>query len=147
MGNKIVKHIKKYPLPGFLLGKIDPKRYAKWLDRKARTHVRRDRAKGNKRASISVYKEAIQCAVVFSIGRDAYTNELLRWDLISRYDNLKSKAIKREYKHRYALLPTVDHEGHGAKTTKFKICAWRTNDAKNDLLLSDFVKLCQMVLK
>src|SRR5467141_3173963 len=57
----------------------------------------------------------------------------------------QSKAC-RIYKARFALLPTVDHLGDGKGPADFKICGWRTNDAKGDLLLEDFVALCSRVV-
>ena len=88
----------------------------------------------------------IHRAVVHCNGRDSYTGEDLRWDLISTYDNEKSKAGRREYKAGFALLPTVDHVGDGLGPADFKICGWRTNDAKNDLSYSEFVEVCRRVV-
>ena len=86
-------------------------------------------------------------AVLSSHGLDAYTGEKLNWTLISKYDNEMSKQLGRKYKHKFALLPTVDHvddprQGSG----KFNICSWRTNDAKHDLGLDEFIELCEKVL-
>lgn len=81
-----------------------------------------------------------------SNGVDAYTGRPLRWDLISLYDNDDSKAGKRGYKAKFAELPTVDHVGDGLGPADFRICAWRTNDAKNDLTHEQFVELCHMVV-
>jgi len=53
----------------------------------------------------------------------------------------------RNYKKEFALLPTVDHVGDGTGPLDLKICSWRTNDAKNDLPLSEFISVCQAVLK
>jgi hypothetical protein len=44
-------------------------------------------------------------------------------------------------------LPTVDHVGIGLDKADFKICAWRVNDAKNDLGLDEFLELCSQVLE
>ncbi len=137
----------KYPLPECLAGRVTAMAYRKWLHRKAKAHVGRDRARGNKSASVSDYKSAIHQAVDLSGGVDAYTGEKLDWLLISRYDNKTSKIQRRGYKHKFGLLPTVDHVGDGTGPASFKICAWRTNDAKNDLPLSEFVSLCQYVLE
>ncbi len=110
-------------------------------------HVRRDRTRGNRSVSVADYKAAIHRAVGISGGADAYTGEPLDWTLISRYNNDDSKAQRRGYKYKFGLLPTVDHVGDGTGTANFKICAWRTNDAKNDLSLRDFISLCQRVLE
>jgi hypothetical protein len=80
--------------------------------------------------------------VCLSIGTDEYTGEQLAWNLISTYNNDESKQGRRAYKARFALLPTVDHVGDGTGAADFKICGWRTNDAKGDLSLEEFVALC-----
>lgn len=137
-----------FELPSFLEERsISRASYVRWLERKAATHVKRDRKRGNTSASISAYKRAIHDAVCASEGRDAYTGEPLAWNLISTYDNNESKQGRRDYKARFALLPTVDHIGDGTGLADFKICAWRTNDAKGDLSLEAFVALCERVLK
>ena len=81
-----------------------------------------------------------------SNGRDAYTNEVLYWNLLSKYNNEDSKKYKREYKKRFALLPSVDHVNDGLGKPKFKICSWRTNDSKNDLRYDESIELCRKVL-
>jgi|SRR5947209_8377037 len=135
-----------FELPLFLNNLVSSEAYVRWLQRKAAAHVKRDRKRGNSSASISDYKRAIHNAVCASQGRDAYTGEQLNWHLISTYDNAESKQGRRVYKARFALLPTVDHIGDGTGPADFKICAWRTNDAKGDLSLEEFVALCERVL-
>ena len=87
------------------------------------------------------FRLAIHDAVVASGGVDAYTGHPLRWDLISTYDNEKSKAGKRAYKQGLGDLPSVDHVADGVEALDFRICAWRTNDAKSDLTYEEFLKL------
>ncbi|HEY1938772.1 MAG TPA: hypothetical protein VGJ33_12620 [Candidatus Angelobacter sp.] len=89
---------------------------------------------------------AIHCAVVHCGGQDHYTGELLDWSLLGRYSNEESKAQGRHYKAALALLPSVDHVGDGLGEADFKICAWRTNDAKNDVAHEEFVALCRRVV-
>jgi len=137
---------RKYQRPIFLDDIISQKVYEKWLSRKASTHVRRDRRRGNTFASITEYKSAIHAAVIQCCGRDAYTGEQLRWDLLSKYDNEQSRKGKRAYKAKFALLPSVDHVGDGSGPANFKICGWRTNDAKNDLSYEDFHSLCKKIV-
>jgi hypothetical protein len=137
----------RYELPVFLTGVVAPEKYRRWLQRKAAAHVRRDRKRRRGTPSISRYKQAIHAAVLASAGRDAYTGLLLDWSLIGRYTNATSKAGRVRYKHRFADLPTVDHDGGSASTPLFRICSWRTNDAKHDLPYVDFVRLCRVVLK
>jgi len=133
-------------MPAFLNGSVSPKAYERWLGRKAMAHVKRDRKRGNAAATRALYKEAIHAAVVLSQGRDAYTGEQLDWKLISTYNNDESKLGKHGYKSGFALLPTVDHVGPGTTEASFRICGWRTNDAKNDLSHEEFVDLCAKVL-
>ena len=138
---------RKYELPAFLSGVVTQGVYERWLRRKAQAHVRRDRRLGNEDAIGESYRDAIHAAAVKSAGMDAYTGEALNWSLISQYDNDESQEQKREYKRRFALLPTVDHVGDSMGPADFRICGWRTNDAKNDLAFTDFVSLCRTVLE
>jgi hypothetical protein len=138
--------MRKYALPGFLQSVLTQHAYERWLSRKAIAHVKRDRKRGNQAAINEAYKLAIHQAVCSSLGADAYTGELLDWSLASKYDNEASKLGKRAYKAKFALLPTVDHVGDGLGPADFKICSWRTNDAKGDLSLSEFVELCHRVI-
>ncbi len=133
-------------MPRFLAEVISAEVYEGWLARKAAAHVKRDRKRLQIGVTQSLYKEAIHWAVVLSDGRDAYTGEDLHWKLISTYRNEESKAGRHGYKTGFALLPTVDHVSAGATEASFKICAWRTNDAKNDLSHPAFIELCKMVL-
>jgi hypothetical protein len=136
----------KYQLPVCLKGKISQESYERWLDRKAMTHKKRDSARGNKSATKKKYKIVIHNAVEESNGKDAYTKEELNWCLLSRYNNEASKKLGRKYKETFALLPTVDHVGDGTGPANFKICAWRTNDAKSDLPYDEFLELCRKVV-
>ena len=138
---------RKYELPDFLAGICSQEHYVRWLQRKATAHARRDRRRGNPDARISEYKQAIHEAVFRGGDRDAYTDEKLDWALISTYDNTESKKRGRAYKKGFALLPTVDHVGDGTGKPDFVICSWRTNDAKSDLSLKEFLALCRRVLK
>lgn len=138
---------RKYAIPSFLDGVQTQFSYERWLHRKAMAHVKRDRRRGNDSASVAEYKLAIHSAVAESRGHDAYTGELLDWTLLSKYDNEQSKKHKREYKKRFALLPSVDHVGDGTGPADFKICGWRTNDCKNDLTLEELRTFCHAILK
>lgn len=133
-------------MPLFLNRHVTPEVYERWLNRKAMAHVKRDRRRGHPAATRALYKEAIHAAVVLSGGHDAYTGETLDWNLVSTYKNEDSKAGRHTYKASYALLPTVDHVSAGAAEASFRICSWRTNDAKNDLSPEAFVELCARVL-
>jgi len=136
----------RYELPKVLEGECSQQDYTHWLYGKAAAHVKRDKKRGNTQATTEIYKTAIHKAVSEGGNSDAYTGRPLRWDLIRTYDNEESKAGKREYKKRFADLPTVDHEDDGMGEPKFKICAWRTNDCKNDLAVEELMEFCQMFL-
>jgi hypothetical protein len=137
---------RKHTMPPFLDGVVPPDKYESWLTRKASAHVKRDR-KRNRSASVSLYKEAIHAAVLVSQGLDAYTGEQLDWTRIGTYDNEASKLGRHGYKSEHALLPTVDHVDSSATEASFKICAWRTNAAKNDLTVPAFLEVCAQVLR
>ena len=138
---------KKYQIPSFLSGQVTHEIYERWLRRKAQAHVKRDRRRGNETAIGETYRVAIHAAVVESGGLDAYTGEKLDWSLISQYDNDESQEHGRHYKRGFALLPTVDHVGDGMGQADFRICGWRTNDAKSDLEMPEFLAVCQAVLE
>lgn len=135
-----------FELPRFLDTVVTREVYVRWLQRKALAHIKRDRKRGNTCGSVSEYKRAIHQAVCRSGGKDAYTGEHLAWNLISTYDNNDSKLGRRSYKAAFALLPTVDHIGDGTGPADFRICGWRTNDAKGDLSLEEFITLCARVV-
>lgn len=136
----------KYPCPNFLDDHCTPKAFHKWLERKARTHVKRDRERGHKVATREAYMIAIHNAVIDSGGLDDYTGERLAWEKISTWDNVKSKAGRRAYKKSFWDLPTVDHCGDDLTANAFRICSWRTNDSKNDLSDEDLIAFCRIVL-
>jgi hypothetical protein len=138
---------RKYQLPLFLSGLVTNETYERWLRRKAQAHVKRDRQRGNETAIGETYRNAIHAAVVESGGTDAYTGEQLDWSLISKYDNDESKKKGRHYKQGFALLPTVDHIGDGTGLADFRICSWRTNDAKHDLDVQEFLAVCRAALE
>ena len=134
-----------YELPNCLKKKISKEIYIKWLDRKAGSLRRRDRK--NSHATKKGYKEAIHQAVNQSKGRDAYTGGKLVWSLISKWKNEDAKKGGDEYMRRFALLPTVDHfSGRGSKPD-FRICSWRTNDAKGNMSLKEFRDFCKKVIR
>jgi hypothetical protein len=137
---------RKYQIPLFLQGVISQEAYSRWLARKAAAHVKRDRKRGNPEATIESYKGAIHEAVSSSGGLDDYTGERLSWELVSTYENGAAQLGRRVYKAGFATLPTVDHVVDGLGPANFKICAWRTNDAKSDLDHAAFVELCRKVI-
>lgn len=135
------------PLPAFLEGRLLPSVYERWLARKAAAHVKRDRKRGYQGVTGAVYRATIHEPVVCSEGRDVYTGEGLAWHLISKYSNDESESGRHQYKAGFAMLPTVDHIDSSLSNSGFCICAWRTNDAKNDLSHQAFIDLCLKVLQ
>jgi hypothetical protein len=134
-----------FHLPAFLADVVSRAQYVRWLQRKAQSHLRRDRARGNTVGSVASYKRSIHEAVCNCGGVDDYTGEQLDWSLLSTYNNDDSKLGGRAYKAKFAHLPTVDHVGDGTGAADFRIFGWAVNDAKGDLALRDFVRLCQRV--
>jgi len=139
--------MKKRSLPPFLEGRVEPQVYERWLQRKAAAHAKRDQKRWKDWKSGADYRDAIHKAVLDSGGKDAYTGEELDWNLISTYNNAASEAGRHTYKAGFALLPTVDHIHAANPNAEFCICAWRTNDAKNDLSHLSFIELCERVLR
>jgi hypothetical protein len=138
----------KYSVPDCVKGKCSQTRYSRWLGRKARAHVSRDRKRrGNDSCTVARYKAEIHAAVAAGGDRDHYTGEVLNWSLISTFENHAAKAGGLKYKKSLALLPTVDHtfDEHGRQ--RFVICSWRVNDAKSDLTADEFYNLCELVLR
>jgi hypothetical protein len=138
---------RRYQFPQRLDASVKQSKYDRWLHWRAVAHVKRDRRKGNRTATVQSYKEAIHSAVVGSDGRDPYSGEKLDWSLIGTYTNEGAKHGGREYKARFALLPSVDHVRDGLGPADFMICSWRANDAKSDLSYADFVALCRKVVQ
>jgi len=134
-----------YELPRFLEGVVSQEKYVRWLDRKARAHLNRDR-KLRPDAKYVDYKKAIHKAVVESHGKDAYTGQQLNWRLISKWDNKQAKELGSLYKAKFAELPSVDHVSSRRGASEFAICSWRTNDAKNDMTVQEFVSLCKKIV-
>ena len=133
----------EYLPPTFLNGRVTPSDYRKWLQRQAVQHRKRDKPRGNKK-TIADYKKAIHKAVMKSNGLDPYTREQLVWELAGKWRNEDAKKGGLKYKRKFALCPSVDHVSYGKPN--FKICAWRTNDAKGDLSITEFRDLCRKVV-
>ena len=134
----------KYNIPEFFKGKIGQVAYNRWLSRKASAHVKRDRNRGFKNATIAEYKQAIHEAVTRSKGKDEYTGWELDWHKINTYRNDEARREGSSYMKNFSKLPTVDHSSPGV--VKFKICSLIINDMKSYLTLSEFKKNCRAVL-
>ncbi len=138
----------KYELPQFLeRTEINRQKYAVWLERKARSHARRDSRRRRKKISTSDYKKFIHEAVLNSNGLDFYTRERLDWPLIGDYDNDRAEKEGIKYRRDLALLPTVDHEDPVAQEPVFRICGMQTNDCKSNLTVGQLKEFCKKFLK
>lgn len=95
-------------LPDFLAGRVNAEQYAKCLESSRRRRMSAAIAIGViSGPDWTAYKDAINAAVVESQGRDAYTGEELRWELLCAYKD-ESEAGRSTYKAQFALLP-LDH--------------------------------------
>lgn len=128
--------MKENDIPEFILNdKVDKAKYLQWIDRKTRSLFKRDQKRAQKQKitfayKMKNYKESIIEAINKSEGKDFYTGEMLRWDLISQYRDKKLH-----------MLPTIDHMNSQCEPN-FVVCSWKMNDAKNDLSGEDFECLC-----
>jgi hypothetical protein len=135
-------------LPECLQGRCDRVVYLRWLYRKARAHVNRDRERfGRENCTVASYKLKIQEAVIAGGSHDYYTGSALDWSLISKFDNALAREGRSKYLRTFGNLPTVDHEFDSeGKLLRFVICSWRVNDAKSHLTEKEFVELCEQVI-
>jgi hypothetical protein len=145
-GYEALMGLPRYELPSFLTGRVTSQKYSRWLTHKAATHAKRDRKRLPSTVVISDYKQKMHKAVCGSDGIDWYTGEKLDWEKIGTYNNDQSKANRSHYKAGLALLPTIDHVLGENSVYDFVICGWRTNDAKNDLNLVEFLDVCRKVV-
>lgn len=122
--------------------------FEKWINRKANSLCRRDkkRTKGIFNLTPMQYVEGICNAIKESPVFDFYTGDKLDWTQIGKYTNEEAQELGPDIKKKYAMMPTVDH-ADAKPEPNFRICTWRTNDAKNDLTLDEFRKLCLKVLR
>jgi len=139
--------MKKYQLPASLEGSCTQTAYEKWLRGRAAAHRKHDPKRfGIQPESGEAYRLKIHQAVIESKGYDVYTGEKLDWSLLSTYDNTKAKNGGWQYKHGFALLPSVDHDRNVDGSYTFRICGWRTNDCKSSLSLSELFTFCEAIL-
>ncbi|MCP9828780.1 hypothetical protein KBZ19_09810 [Synechococcus sp. L2F] len=79
-------------------------------------------------------------------GRDHWTGEPLRWDLLGNYDSDESGRQGASYKRARAMQPTIDHR-NSEPICDFVICSWRTNDAKHDMSIEELKEFSRLVLE
>lgn len=137
--------MEEYICPEFILNSNE---YFRWLKRKASSHIARDRKRYlPDKYTVCCYRRRIHDAVLRSNGKDEYTGIDLDWSLINQYNNASSSEKKATYRKKFYNLPTLDHTYNKNDPTDFRICSWKVNDAKNDLTLDEFIKLCETILK
>jgi hypothetical protein len=124
----------------------DEDSFRTWLDRKAKAHVKRDKARKRK-VTVPQYKEAILRAIEESKGRDFFTGDKLDWPSIGFWNNEDAKRGGATYRKEFWNLPTVDHDRDEAGSPIFRLCSWRMNDSKNDQSLAEFLELAAKVQK
>jgi hypothetical protein len=135
----------KYQPPPWVAEHMDAATYTRYVKRMARGAFLRD-VKGGGTYSIEEAADAIHGAVLANEGRDHWTGEPMRWDLLGRYDSSESALRGGAYKKELAMKPTIDHR-NSEPVCDFVICAWRTNDAKHDMSIDELKECCRLVLE
>ena len=128
--------------------------YERWLHGRALAHRKRDRLRGGKTGlaapALPMYKQAIHAAVLRCDGLDEYTGQELDWSLIGVWSNDEAQRRGAPYKREHRRKPTVDHQhgedGRPLALDDLRICSWEVNDAKGDLSMAEFVRLCRLVI-
>jgi hypothetical protein len=157
MCRKVVEHRKRkvfsapsqivYHLPPFLEGICTGVQYRRWLLRKAKHILDRDR-NANRAcacgATMKTYRMAIHLAVLACGSCDPFTGDPLAWDRISTWVNTKSTDISEKYKD-FALLPSVDHVDPDGAELRFEICGWLINTCKSKFTPDEFTAICESV--
>ena len=137
---------RKWKIPDCLKPKIsDEDAFRKWLARKALSVRKRDRKRNVPVLSLSVMKQAIVSAIERSNGCDFYTGEPLDWHLISKWVGSEEGTSANDYRRKFWMLPSVDHDFTDPAKPAFHICSWRTNDSKNDQSIEEFLALADAV--
>ncbi len=110
----------------------------RWRDRR--------RAAGDARPlpTIAAYRTLIDAALRQSDGRCYLSGRTLAWDRWMRphAERQLLGAIDR------TSYPSFDHEADASSCGfTLRVCAWGLNDAKSDRCLTDFLALCEEVLR
>jgi hypothetical protein len=138
--------IRKWTIPDCLKPKVsDEDAFRTWLHRKAMSVRKRDRKRNVPVLSLSVMKQAIVSAIERSNGRDFYTGETLDWHLISKWVGSEEGTSANDYRRKFWMLPSVDHDFTDPAKPAFHICSWRMNDSKNDQSIVEFLQLAARV--
>lgn len=135
----------KYQPPPWMAEHLSPTAYNNWLLGKAQSLCRRDYERGGNYTA-SEAKADVHTAIAACGGRDYWTGEQLRWDLLGNYDSDESGWQGASYKRARAMQPTIDHR-NSEPICDFVICSWRTNDAKHDMSIEELKEFCRLVLE
>jgi hypothetical protein len=139
-----------YQLPAFLEGICTGVHYRRWLLRKAKYILDRDRnanracAQG---ATMKTYRMAIHLAVLACGLYDPFTGDPLAWARISTWINTKTTNVTDIYKKEFSLLPTVDHVDPDGTALRFEICGLLVNTCKSSFTPDEFVAICGDVVR
>jgi hypothetical protein len=137
---------RKWKIPDCLKPRIsDEDVFRTWLHRKALSVRKRDRKRNVPVLSLSVMKQAIVSAIERSNGCDFYTGEPLDWHLISKWVGSEEGTSANDYRRKFWMLPSVDHDFTDPARPAFHICSWRMNDSKNDQSIPEFLQLAAKV--
>ncbi|MDD5675966.1 MAG: hypothetical protein PHC61_17480 [Chitinivibrionales bacterium] len=145
----------KYVLPKYLESIFTQKNYSALVEQKAgslRDEDRRRKLPCFFRYAKRDYALAIHTAFQNCDGKDPFTGESLRWDLLHKYFKTKIQklmllktplgATVRER----ALLPSIDHKDPQALVLDFEICSLRVNSSKSYMTPAEYIALCKMVV-
>jgi hypothetical protein len=121
--------------------------FPKVAETKAANVLKRDRKRKVPVVSLSMTKQAIVAAIERSGGRDFYTGEPLDWHLISKWTGAEQGTSANEYRRKFWMLPSVDHDFTNPAEPAYHICSWRMNDSKNDQSVDEFLELAAKVQK
>jgi hypothetical protein len=138
-----------YFLPPFLKGIVSERAYVRWLTRKARHLFYADRDQKRPcalHATAKIYKQLIHRAILDNGPSDPFTGEMLRWDLLSVWDDSRTKDPDQALVKKFSLLPTVDHVEPFGGVPGFEICSWYVNRCKADMTRDEFIALCKKIV-
>jgi hypothetical protein len=84
--------------------------------------------------------EARDCDRDRAVECDVYTDDPLDWHLISKWVGAEEGTITNDYRRKFWMMPSVDHDFTDPTKPTFHICSWRMNDSKNDQTLQEFLE-------
>lgn len=116
----------QYQLPAWMPVAVTPRIYSSWIKRMARGLYKRDVQRGGN-YTVQEAADALHKAVLSHDGRDPYTGQMLRWELI----------LPGSGGHHYRK-PIVDHR-NSRPEADFVICTPGSNAAKGSLTEAEFL--------